>query len=103
VYQLRWSSVDGSHVLDGDPPHEAVGRVRKGTVMGVDHAAGGSGPVDARSRVLVRVATVGLVAVLISVTGGAIWAAAAVDAAVQEIEQISGQGASYPAPLQPIA
>jgi hypothetical protein len=71
--------------------------------MGVDHAAGRSRTVDARSRVLVRVATVGLVAVLISVTGGAIWAAAAVDAAVQEIEQISGQGASYPAPLQPIA
>jgi diguanylate cyclase (GGDEF)-like protein len=45
--------------------------------------------------VLLRVATVGLVAVLISVTGGAMWAAAAVDAAVQEIEHLSGQGDAW--------
>jgi diguanylate cyclase (GGDEF)-like protein len=63
--------------------------------MGVDHAAGGSGPVDARSRVLVRVATVGLVAVLGGVIGGAVWAAAGVDAAVQEIEHISAQGDAW--------
>ena len=81
------------HVLDGDAPHDVVSRVRKETVMGVDHAAGGSRPVDARGRVLVRVATVGLVAVLTGVMGGAVWAAAGVDAAVQEIEHISGQTA----------
>ena len=63
--------------------------------MGVDHAAGGPRPVDARSRVLVRVATVGLVAVLTGVIGGAVWAAAGVDTAVQEIEGISGQGEAW--------
>jgi diguanylate cyclase (GGDEF)-like protein len=40
---------------------------------------------------LVRMATVGLVAVLLTVTGGAVWAAATVDRAVQEIEHISVQ------------
>jgi hypothetical protein len=64
--------------------------------MGVDRPGSGIRSVDVRSRVLLRVATVGLVAVLISVTGGAIWAAAAVDAAVQEIERISGQGDAWP-------
>ena len=63
--------------------------------MKTDSTAGGTRPVDARSRVLVRVATVGLVAVLISVTGGAVWAAAGVDEAVQEIEHISGQGDAW--------
>jgi hypothetical protein len=63
--------------------------------MGVDHAAGGSRSVDARSRVLLRMATVGLVAVLGGVIGGAVWAAASVDAAVQEIEHISGQGDAW--------
>ena len=63
--------------------------------MGVDHAAGGSRPVDARSRVLVRVATVGLGAVLTGVIGGAVWAAAGVDTAVQEIEAIRGQGDAW--------
>jgi diguanylate cyclase (GGDEF)-like protein len=47
--------------------------------------------VDTRSRMLVRVATAGLVAVLLSVTGGTVWAAANVDRAVQEIEHISAQ------------
>ncbi|HEV2928565.1 MAG TPA: hypothetical protein VGW74_07725, partial [Propionibacteriaceae bacterium] len=63
--------------------------------MGVDRSGSGITSVDVRSRVLLRVATAGLVAVLISVTGGAIWAAAAVDAAVQEIERISGQGDAW--------
>ena len=63
--------------------------------MGVDHAAGGSLPVDGRTRVLVRVATVGLVAVLTGVIGGAVWAAAGVDAAVQEIEHISGRSDAW--------
>ena len=63
--------------------------------MGVDRSGSGIRSVDVRSRVLLRVATAGLVAVLISVTGGAIWAAAAVDAAVQEIERISGQGDAW--------
>jgi diguanylate cyclase (GGDEF)-like protein len=63
--------------------------------MGVDGTAGGPKPVDARSRVLVRVATAGLVAVLVSVTGGAVWAAAGVDQAVQEIEHISGQSDAW--------
>jgi diguanylate cyclase (GGDEF)-like protein len=40
---------------------------------------------------LVPVATAGLVAVLLSVTGGAAWAAAGVDQAVQEIEHVSAQ------------
>ncbi|HEX2158420.1 MAG TPA: EAL domain-containing protein [Actinomycetes bacterium] len=63
--------------------------------MGATEAAGGTRPVDARNRVLVRVATTGLVAVLVTVTGGAAWAAAEVDAAVQEIEQISGQSDAW--------
>jgi predicted NUDIX family NTP pyrophosphohydrolase len=50
---------------------------------------------DARSRVLVRAATAGLVAVLVSVTGGAVWAAAGVDEAVQEIEQISSRADAW--------
>ena len=64
-------------------------------VMGADSTAGGLRPGDAWSRVLVRVATAGLVAVLVSVTGGAVWAAAGVDAAVQEIEHISGQSDAW--------
>jgi hypothetical protein len=56
-----------------------------------DGTSRGAGLVDARSRVLVRMATVGLVAVLLTVTGGAVWAAATVDQAVQEIEHISVQ------------
>jgi diguanylate cyclase len=63
--------------------------------MGVDRSGSGTRSVDVRSRVLLRVATAGLVAVLISVTGGAMWAAAAVDAAVQEIEHVSGQGDAW--------
>jgi diguanylate cyclase (GGDEF)-like protein len=51
--------------------------------------------VDARSRVLVRVATVGLVAVLAGVTGGAAWAAANVDHAVEKIEQTSARGDAW--------
>jgi diguanylate cyclase (GGDEF)-like protein len=46
---------------------------------------------DRRARWLVLVATACLAAVLLSVTGGAIWAAAGVDRAVQEIEHISAQ------------
>jgi diguanylate cyclase (GGDEF)-like protein len=49
----------------------------------------GAGSVETRSRVLVRAATVGLVAVLLTVTGGAVWSAAGVDQAVREIERIS--------------
>jgi diguanylate cyclase (GGDEF)-like protein len=64
-------------------------------VMRADSTAGGTGPVDVRSRVLVRVATVGLVAVLVSVTGGAVWAAAGVDETVQEIEHISTQADAW--------
>jgi predicted NUDIX family NTP pyrophosphohydrolase len=45
--------------------------------------------------VLVRAATAGLVAVLVSVTGGAVWAAAGVDEAVQEIEQISSRADAW--------
>jgi diguanylate cyclase (GGDEF)-like protein len=63
--------------------------------MRADSTAGGTGPVDVRSRVLVRVATVGLVAVLVSVTGGAVWAAAGVDETVQEIEHISTQADAW--------
>jgi diguanylate cyclase len=44
---------------------------------------------------LVRIATAGLVAVLISVTGGAVWAAAGVDEAVREIEHVSGQSDAW--------
>ena len=44
---------------------------------------------------LLRVATAALVAVLIGVTGGAIWAAEAVDAAAQEIEHVNGQGDAW--------
>jgi hypothetical protein len=54
-----------------------------------------SGPVDTRSRVLVRVATAGLVAVLLCVTGGAVWATAGVDQAVQEVEHLSAQGNAW--------
>jgi diguanylate cyclase (GGDEF)-like protein len=64
-------------------------------VMRADSTVGGTGPVDVRSRVLVRVATVGLVAVLVSVTGGAVWAAAGVDETVQEIEHISTQADAW--------
>jgi diguanylate cyclase len=64
-------------------------------VVRADSTAGGTGPVDVRSRVLVRVATVGLVAVLVSVTGGAVWAAAGVDETVQEIEHISTQADAW--------
>jgi diguanylate cyclase (GGDEF)-like protein len=63
--------------------------------MGVDSTAAGPRLVDARSRVLVRAATAGLVAVLVSVTGGAVWAAAGVDEAVQEIEQTSRQADAW--------
>jgi diguanylate cyclase (GGDEF)-like protein len=63
--------------------------------MGATGTASGTRPVDARNRVLVRVATTGLIAVLVTVTGGAAWAAAGVDAAVQEIEQLSGQGDAW--------
>jgi diguanylate cyclase (GGDEF)-like protein len=45
--------------------------------------------------VLVRVATASLVAVLLCVTGGAVWAAAGVDQAVQEIEHLSAQGDAW--------
>jgi diguanylate cyclase len=45
--------------------------------------------------VLVRVATASLVAVLLCVTGGAVWAAAGVDRAVQEIEHLSTQGDAW--------
>ncbi|HEX6676128.1 MAG TPA: EAL domain-containing protein [Actinomycetes bacterium] len=46
---------------------------------------------DARSRLLVRGASVGLVAVLLTVTGGAVWATSSVDQAVREIEHTSAQ------------
>jgi hypothetical protein len=46
---------------------------------------------DRHARWLVEIATAGLAAVLLSVTGGAVWAAAGVDRAVQEIEHVSAQ------------
>jgi diguanylate cyclase len=45
--------------------------------------------------VLVRVATASLVTVLSCVTGGAVWAAAGVDQAVQEIEHLNAQGDAW--------
>jgi diguanylate cyclase (GGDEF)-like protein len=53
------------------------------------------GHVDGRARWLVRAATAGLAAVLLGVTGGAVWAAARVDQAVQEIEHISAQSDAW--------
>jgi diguanylate cyclase len=53
------------------------------------------GRVDGRARWLVRAATAGLAAVLLGVTGGAVWAAARVDQAVQEIEHVSAQSDAW--------
>jgi hypothetical protein len=50
---------------------------------------------DRRARWLVGIATAGLAAVLLSVTGGAVWAAAGVDRAVREIEHISAQRGAW--------
>jgi diguanylate cyclase (GGDEF)-like protein len=52
---------------------------------------GGGGRRTDRTRWLVSVASAGLAAVLLGLTGGAVWAAAAVDRAVRQVQGISAQ------------
>jgi diguanylate cyclase len=52
---------------------------------------GGDGRRTGRTRWLVPVASAGLAAVLVGLTGGAVWAAAAVDRSVRQVQGISAQ------------
>src|SRR6266511_4032856 len=69
--------------------------VRRRGPVDADGTGWDGGHVDGRARWLVRAATAGLAAVLLGVTGGAVWAAARVDQAVQEIEHISAQSNAW--------